>query len=239
MLKLHGYLATRAWLLAHEELVTRLKGLPGLKMPNNTRLWECPWVYAQLENRKCKSVLDIGAGTGEFMTFLHNEGYEVVGVDNYQALWAMTPRVAPTEVDLRIGDALNLPFEDGSFDAAVLLSVIEHIPSNTIYCERRRCIKTAQMLREEMPLKRLAITEALRMVKPGGAVILTSDIYLDHRPEVNISWEELLTLKGIDRSDLWPYSGTLEQLWRLYFVDFPMHKGRILPIGVTIDKRIE
>ena len=239
MLKVHGRLATRRWLWTHQELVKRLKKIPSLKMQGNTRLWECPWVYTELQKRECKSVLDIGAGTGCFTAFLHNEGYNVIGIDNYQLRWSETKRVAPPEVDLRVGDAHALPFDDESFDAAVLISVIEHIPSNTIFCERRNSRKTAEMLREEVPIKRHLIAEALRVVRLGGVVILTSDIYLDYRPEVNISWQELFGLKGIDRSDLWPYNGTSEALWRLYFVDFPVHKGRLLPIGITIDKRVD
>ena len=237
MLKLRGYLGTRAWLRAHEELVKRLKKIDALSMQGNTRLWEYPWAYTQLQERECQSVLDIGTGTGAFATFLHSEGYKVIGIDNYQFLWSTTPHAAPPGVDLRAGDALNLPFDDGVFDATILISVIEHIPSNTIFCERRQCNKTEEMLREEIPIKRRAIQEALRVVRPGGVVVVTSDIYLDHAPEVNISWQELFGLKGMDRSDLWPYNGTSEALWRLYFVDFPIHKGRLLPIGITIDKR--
>lgn len=239
MLKLCGYLATRAWLIKHHKLVRRLKQIPDLRMQGNTRLWECPWVYTQLQERECKFVLDIGAGTGCFTAFLRSEGYDVIGVDNYQWSWADTKQVEVSGLDLRIADATNLPFGDGTFDAAVLISAIEHMPSNTIYCDRRRCMKTAEMLRKEVPFKLSVINEALRVTKPEGVVILTSDIYLDYPPEVNISWRQLFGLKNIDRSDLWPYDGTLEQLWGLYFSDFPVHKGRVLPIGVTIDKRID
>jgi len=85
------------------------------------------------------------------------------------------------------------------------------------------------MLRAEVPEKRKVIAEALRVVKPGGVVIITSDIYLDYPPGMNISWREMLGLGGIDVTDIGDASD-------LYISDNPIHKGRILPVGLVLEK---
>lgn len=63
-------------------------------------------------------ILDVGTGTGLAARRIAQLGAKVVGVDLGAELIAEARRLAPS-VDFRVGDAEQLPFDDGSFDAAI------------------------------------------------------------------------------------------------------------------------
>jgi SAM-dependent methyltransferase len=56
-----------------------------------------------------------------------------------------------SQVVFMVGDATKLPFDDSSFDAVTLLDVLEHIPDDAA-----------------------AAAEALRVVRPGGWILVSS-----------------------------------------------------------------
>ena len=79
-------------------------------------------------------VLDVGAGGGLFSASLAAAGCEAVGLDaSHPSLRAARRHTAslgaPTAPSYVAGDALRLPFADGSFDAAVCSEVLEHVSS--------------------------------------------------------------------------------------------------------------
>ena len=67
------------------------------------------------------TVLDAGCGTGHFAEALAGRGYRVVGIDLASAMLGR----ARERVPVAAADGLRLPFADGSFDAAVSVSVLE------------------------------------------------------------------------------------------------------------------
>ncbi|MEZ5428965.1 MAG: class I SAM-dependent methyltransferase [Pyrinomonadaceae bacterium] len=74
-----------------------------------------------------KKVLDIACGTGYGLAFLKRKAGTVTGVDvDFEAA-----RQAGKECDEKtavlLGDGLNLPFPDGSFDAVTSFETIEHL----------------------------------------------------------------------------------------------------------------
>lgn len=72
-----------------------------------------------------KRVLDIGCGTGFFSKMLIEIGYEVTSIDSSPlALEYSSQRGLSNLVS---GDALKMPFPDGSFDAAFALDILEHL----------------------------------------------------------------------------------------------------------------
>jgi len=225
-----GYYGQRSWCRSNAVLISHLQENRELDM-QGTRMWEYSFVLKKVLERPNATILDIGIGEGVFAAILARKGYRVTGVDNYQARWNdLKSTQAKTGIECIDADARNLHmFQEASFDIALLISMIEHVPSNTIWCEKRKMVKTGDMLKEENPEKRMVIDEALRVVKPGGMLILTSDIYLDYPPEMNISWRELLGIGGIDREN---FNGSDD----LFICDNPIHKGRVLPIAVTIEK---
>ncbi len=230
-LKTKGCFAERSWCRENRRIIRYLLGFEELRIKmHGTRFWEYPFAFKEVMKRPKSRIVDIGIGRGAFASVLVKNGHQVVGVDNYGSCWSVTRDQREKEgIDYIDADARNLAIQDGQFDLALLISMIEHVPSNTIFCEKRRTVKTAEMLRAEVPEKRKVIAEALRVVKPGGVVIITSDIYLDYPPGMNISWREMLGLGGIDVTDIGDASD-------LYISDNPIHKGRILPVGLVLEK---
>lgn len=70
----------------------------------------------------CKSVLDVGIGTGRFAKPLTERGFQVVGIDISRNMM-LRARQKGIE-DVVLGDVYNLPFRDGAFDASVAVHVL-------------------------------------------------------------------------------------------------------------------
>jgi 2-polyprenyl-6-hydroxyphenyl methylase / 3-demethylubiquinone-9 3-methyltransferase len=108
-----------------------------------------PWIRARLDetfgDRPCR-VLDVGCGAGFLSNDIALGGREVTGVDiAADALAVARAHDATGRVRYVEGDALALPFEDGSFEAVCAMDLLEHLESP----ER-------------------AIAEASRVLVPGG-----------------------------------------------------------------------
>jgi ubiquinone/menaquinone biosynthesis C-methylase UbiE len=101
--------------------------------------------------RAGESVCFVGVGTGTDLLSLP-PGVYAAGVDLSHAMLDRAERklpIAGCKVDLRYGDAQALPIADGIFDAAVLNLILSVVP------DPARCL-----------------SEALRVVRPGGRVVV-------------------------------------------------------------------
>ena len=70
----------------------------------------------------CRTILDVGTGTGRFAQYLTDSGFNVLGIDVSLAMMAKA-----REKKLRNlvqADAHHLPFEDKAFDGAVMIHVL-------------------------------------------------------------------------------------------------------------------
>lgn len=72
------------------------------------------------------SLLEVGCGTGHFTRWLEERGWTAVGLDCSPAMLAEAQ--ARGGQRLLLGDALRLPFPDGSFDVVALITVLEFLP---------------------------------------------------------------------------------------------------------------
>jgi demethylmenaquinone methyltransferase / 2-methoxy-6-polyprenyl-1,4-benzoquinol methylase len=92
--------------------------------------------------------LDVASGTGDLAIELASRGAEVVGSDFSEGMLEVARRKAP-ELRWEVGNALELPYEDGSFDA----STVGFGARNFSDLER-------------------GLREMVRVVRPGGRVVV-------------------------------------------------------------------
>jgi SAM-dependent methyltransferase len=119
------------------------------------------------------SVLDIGCGAGSNLLYLADLGYRVHGVDlSPGAVEAAQQRAkeAALRVDIREGDALDLPFPDGSMDVLVDNGCFHTLP---------------------IPRRPDYAAEVERVLRPEGRFVLswvarehTSPVGPPHRPSL-------------------------------------------------------
>lgn len=107
-----------------------------------------PWVANELHRRLLKpvKVLDIGCGGGFLTNHLAKCGHVVTGIDlSPSSLEAARKNDGTKSVKYIAGNAYQLPFEDGSFDAACAMDILEHVENPD-----------------------LLLQEAARVLRPGG-----------------------------------------------------------------------
>ena len=72
-----------------------------------------------------KPVLDGGCNVGGVVLGLRTEGYDAIGVDLSPGIVDMARRIA-SDLDIQVGDILDIPFPDGYFEGYVSLGIVEH-----------------------------------------------------------------------------------------------------------------
>jgi demethylmenaquinone methyltransferase/2-methoxy-6-polyprenyl-1,4-benzoquinol methylase len=105
--------------------------------------------------------LDVATGTGDMAIALQRRGAEVVGSDFSEQMLALAREKAPG-IEFEWGNALELPYEDESFDAA-----------------------TVGFGARNFGDLRAGLAEMARVVKPGGRVVVL-EITTPQRPP--LSW---------------------------------------------------
>ena len=101
---------------------------------------------------KGKHILDIGCGIGHVASMCAEQGAVTVAFDFAASMVARTAKRYGTKFPVIRASAESPPFGDNLFDAILALDVIEHL------------YKPEQMLQN-----------AHRMLRPGGALIITTD----------------------------------------------------------------
>jgi SAM-dependent methyltransferase len=137
-------------------------GLKRLALPvSYWRSLEFAYVWRQLELTARARVLDLGSPKDLAAMLARHRGFEVVATDILAEATLLSERYARAQgldgrgagrVHSEVQDGRALTFADGSFDAAYSVSVLEHIPGDG---------DTA------------AIGELIRIVRPGGVVVVT------------------------------------------------------------------
>jgi SAM-dependent methyltransferase len=142
-----------------------------------------------------EGLLDIGCGTGSLTYTLAAAAprSEIVGVDPSPAFVEYArSRARDPRLSFEVGDALSLPYPDGSFDKCLCLLVLQFIPDVA-----------------------RAVGEMRRVLRPGGtaaACVWDKDVMEMH----SVFWEPAAELEpGVKRGSGAPYtSGQLAALWK-------------------------
>ena len=98
---------------------------------------------------RATSILEVGGGRGGLTRLLYPRA-SVINID-LQRSYASQPINRQQDLAFVAGDATSLPFPDAVFDVVTMFDVLEHIPDET-----------------------LAAREAMRVLRPGGWLLLSS-----------------------------------------------------------------
>jgi len=117
-----------------------------------------PFFWRELEdlNKFAKDgdkILDIGCGNGRLLSLLGNKNIHYTGIDSSKKLIEIAKKNHSEEQKFIHANALDLPFQDKTFDTVFSIAVLHHVPS--------------QKFRE------LFVAEASRVLKPKGILVLT------------------------------------------------------------------
>ncbi|MCJ2139953.1 class I SAM-dependent methyltransferase [Methylobacterium sp. E-066] len=117
-----------------------------------------------------KRVLDIGCGAGTLAQRLAEDGAAVTGVDPGAAALEKA-RFAVPGARFEAASAEALPFPDGSFDGAVMLNALHHVPDPAAaLAEAARILVPDGILVVVEPLAEGSFFDALRPIEDETAV---------------------------------------------------------------------
>ena len=139
---------------------------------SSTRTYEYPWAYYTLRPRPGERILEIGGALSGLQFALARAGSEVHNVDPFVDYGSGDYRRDPEKVHGRLNKAFGtdvrlyratLPEAGvvGTFDAIFSVSTLEHVPRDDL-------VET--------------LTVARRLLKPGGRIVLTVDLFLNLDP---------------------------------------------------------
>lgn len=160
---------------------------------------------------KSKYVLEVGCGTGMTACYLaKRHGYRMVGIDISEGMIGWSTKRAKRarvedRVEFRVGDAQNLPFKDGLFDAVICESV-------TAFVDKQK-----------------ALSEYVRVTKPGGYIGLNEATWIKTPPPEVVKylshamgkvefltsdgWKELLEGSGLKDINIRVYKVSALSQW--------------------------
>jgi SAM-dependent methyltransferase len=115
-------------------------------------------------------VADLGCGSGRALLWNRDWGSTSVGVD----IAPFFAQDARQQVDLVIGDLRRLPFADATFTKAYSLDVLEHLSPEAL---------------------RGMLTEAARVIAPGGSLFVYTHVRKNARIAVGLRWVNRLAAR--------------------------------------------
>jgi len=143
------------------------------------RSWEEPWVLSQIENIALGSLLylDCGCGRGGFSSYIAErfKQIEVHACDYFESgsregggSSELSAELAKKNVTYHEQDMRSMTFDSCSFDLVTCISVLEHIKES-----------------------KASLLEMIRVLKPGGHLVVTVDVMLEKGWEINKTLDEL------------------------------------------------
>ncbi len=151
-------------------------------------------IIAYLRKNKAKYVCDAGCGCGLYSLKLAKFGFDVSGFDIAESAVLLTEKLllqAGYPAKIKRADVLSTGYPSGCFDAVISRDVLDHMP---------------------IEKGRKAVKELMRIVKPGGFLILTLDgtdgEYESEPHDINADGDYLFTAGKWQGMVFHPYSAS-------------------------------
>lgn len=165
------------------------------------KFWEYPWIMSNLRLEPGQLVLDAGCGTAALQYVLAHAGVKMHGIDPAENVgWHGIDRALAQrfgcDIEYRREGIEKISYSDNMFDRVVCASVIEHCRANPVKNEAL----TAQTDADQA-LQRRMMEEMVRVLKPGGILVLTTDLNIPRSNcllESNINVKNLLSVAGVE-----------------------------------------
>ncbi|KKN57650.1 hypothetical protein LCGC14_0560220 [marine sediment metagenome] len=119
----------------------------------------------KLLNRKPERILDFGYGDGQITNLLYKKGYNIIGLDKTISNFKNVTKIFP-EVDFRLYDGINIPFEKNSFDTIILNDIMEHVPYNLM----EELIKGLKDILKPNGIIYISVSNKFSMIEPHTQV---------------------------------------------------------------------
>ncbi|MGE5041738.1 MAG: class I SAM-dependent methyltransferase [Candidatus Levyibacteriota bacterium] len=113
------------------------------------------WMLKIIKKEKPTSLLEVGCGFGRNLKFLHenNIASDMTGIDiSGEMIRRARKYIHNRKVHLKVGNILNIPFKDTSFDLVFTHGVLMHVPNKDVkeaLSEMKRVAKESLMMVEQ------------------------------------------------------------------------------------------
>jgi len=207
------------------------------------RAWEYPWALLNSHISPNTKILDVGSGHSLFPLYLAQKSRNVDSIDtDAKQIEMLCPALADilkVKVNYSIGDALSLSAKDDTYDYVYCISVIEHLEEEVE--------NGIPINRHTNKLDRKAIKEFIRVIKPGGRVILTLDYAsrsisrrsfdFDYVKDLIEEFSDNL-LKPVDKLEEIRFTTETEkEMRKLWSEFFPYEYPPCAALGIILTKR--
>lgn len=167
--------------------------------PNKS--WEYPWIMANARLGKGMKVLDAGCGTAALQYVLAHAGVTMHGIDpNENVGWHGIDRSLArrfgVEIEYRREGIEKISYGDNTFDRVICASVIEHCRAQHVENE----VMTPQT-EADRARQRQMMLEMIRVLKPGGILVLTTDLNIPRSHsllEANVNVQNLISTYEVE-----------------------------------------
>ena len=183
------------------KVMGRMQAYIGAGPIGPNKYWEYPWITANLRLERGMSLLDAGCGTSALQYLLSHAGVRVHGIDpNEDVGWHGIDRQLAKrfecDIEYRKEGIENISYEDNTFDRVVCASVIEHCRATHVENEAM-----TPQTEVDRALQRRMMEEMVRVLKPGGILVLTTDLNIPRNSsllEANVNVYNLISTPGVE-----------------------------------------